>query len=82
MVRLKEYQELLGNQWLIVNCLLEMTVQVWPIRIESIVSCHKVPFLKKNSFALLSQNLKSIFSPLFVTLDYSWSNKESMLKGI
>ena len=27
----KEYQELLGPQWLIVNCLLKMTLQGWGI---------------------------------------------------
>ena len=34
-------------------------------------SCHKAPFLKTSSFALLSQNLISIFSPLFVTPVFS-----------
>ena len=57
-------------------------VQGWATWIESIESCHKVPFLNKSNCALLSQNLISIFSPLFVTLVFSWSNKESKLKGI
>ena len=50
----KEYQELLGTQWLIVNCLLEMTVQEYlcyvvtkfDIYLQSTL-CHSCFFLKE-----------------------------------
>ena len=42
-----------------------------------------VPFFKKkSSYAMLSQNLISIFSPLFLTHVVSQSNKENKLKGM
>ena len=43
----KEYQELLRTQWLMANCLFEMTVNCIGIWIQSIESCLKISFLKK-----------------------------------